>query len=228
MDKSFSTRFEPIKNSPGLAVAAILSLALGIGANTAIFSVANALLLRPLDYRDADRLAILWNRSPGLNIEEDWFSTAQYFDIKRHHSGFDELAIAIGANFNLTGSGDPERVGVIRVSSNLLPMLGAAPVEGQLFVPEDDAPGRPATAVLSHGFWTRRFGGDRGAIGSLDHPERRELPDCRRPAGVVPAAARGAADARRGRGRRDLSAAAAAAERAGHPHARGLQHPRQD
>ena len=148
-----------------LMMAAVASLAIGIGANTAIFSVLNALLLRPLDYRDADRLVILWNRSPGLNIQEDWFSTAQYFDIKRRHSGFQDVAIAIGANYNLTGSGDPERVGVMRVSSNLLPMLGAQPEAGQLFVPEDDAPGRPATAILSHDFWTRRFGADRNVVG---------------------------------------------------------------
>ena len=143
-----------------IAAAAILSLAIGIGANTAIFSVAHALLVRPLPYADADRLAILWNRSPGLNIEEDWFSTAQYFDIKNNHTGFEQLAIAFGSNLNLTGGGEPERVGVIRVSSNLLPMLGARPLHGQLFVPEDDAPGVARTAVLSHGFWMRRFGGD--------------------------------------------------------------------
>ena len=150
----------------GIGVAAIASLAIGIGANTAVFSVVNALLLRPLGYADSDRLAILWNRSPGLNIQEDWFSTAQYFDIRNTHQGFEDLAIAIGANFNLTGSGDPERVGVIRVSSNLLPMLGARPLRGQLFVPEDDVPGRGGTAVLSHGFWTRRFGGDAAVVGT--------------------------------------------------------------
>jgi len=154
-----------LRGQRALMVAAMASLAIGIGANTAIFSVVNALLLRPLDYRDADRLTILWNRSPGLDIQEDWFSTAQYFDIKRHHTGLDEVAIAIGANYNLTGSGEPERVGVIRVSSNLLPMLGAQPESGQLFVPEDDAPGRPATAILGHAFWVRRFGADRGVIG---------------------------------------------------------------
>src|SRR5215813_10525505 len=102
---------------PGFTAAAVLSLAIGIGANTAIFSVTNALLLKPLPYADADRLAILWNRSPGLNIAEDWFSTAQYFDIKNGHSGFEQLAIAIGANYALTGRGDPERIGVIRASS---------------------------------------------------------------------------------------------------------------
>jgi len=150
----------------GVAIAAVASLAIGIGANTAVFSVVHALLLKPLGYADADRLAILWNRSPGLNIQEDWFSTAQYFDIRNNHQGFESLAIAIGANFNLTGSGDPERVGVIRVSSNLLPMLGARPEQGQLFVPEDDVPGRPGTAVLGHAFWTRRFGGDRSVVGT--------------------------------------------------------------
>ncbi len=150
----------------GVAVAAVASLAIGIGANTAVFSVVHALLLKPLKYADAERLAILWNRSPGLDIEEDWFSTAQYFDIRGGHQGFESLAIAIGSNFNLTGGGDPERVGVIRVSSNLLPMLGARPEHGQLFVPEDDLPGRPGSAVLGHAFWTRRFGGDRSVVGT--------------------------------------------------------------
>src|SRR6476646_9665079 len=135
--------FRTFASTPGVTAAAVLSLAIGIGANTALFSVANALLFRPLPYADADRLVILWNRSPGLNIAEDWFSTAQFFDIKTGHRGFEDLAIAIGANYNLTGSGDPERVGVMRVSSNLLPMLGAEPEAGQLFVLEDDVPGRP-------------------------------------------------------------------------------------
>src|SRR4029434_4637165 len=124
-------------------------LGLGIGANTSIFSVTSALLLHQLPYADADRLVLLWNRSPGLNIAEDWFSTAQYFDIKSGHRGFEDLAIAIGANSNLTGDGDPARVGVIRVSSNLLPMLGVRPIAGRLFQPEEDNQGRPETAVLS-------------------------------------------------------------------------------
>jgi putative ABC transport system permease protein len=151
--------------TPGFTLAAILSLAIGIGANTAIFTVANALLIRPLSYTDADRLVILWNRSPGLGITEDWFSTAQYFDIRNGHQGFEDVAIAIGANFNLTGDGNPERVGTIRVSSNLLPMLGARAEVGRLFGPESDRPGVAGTAVLAHGTWMRRYGGDPGAIG---------------------------------------------------------------
>src|SRR5581483_6051179 len=125
-------------------LAAVLSLAIGIGANTSIFSVANALLLRPLPYQDPDRLVILWNRSPGLGITQDWFSTAQYFDIKNSHHGFEQVAIAIGGNTNLTGEGEPQRVGTIRISSNLLPMLGLKPAQGRLFVPEEDLQARPA------------------------------------------------------------------------------------
>jgi predicted permease len=154
-----------VGRSPGFAAAAVLSIALGVGANTALFSVTSSLLLKPLPYHDAERLVILWNRSPGLNITEDWFSTAQYFDIKTGYDGFESLAIAIGSNMNLTGSGEPERVGVIRVSSNLLPMLGARAAAGRLFDPGADAPGQAGTAVLSHGTWTRRYGADPAMVG---------------------------------------------------------------
>ncbi|WP_321473701.1 ABC transporter permease [uncultured Paludibaculum sp.] len=157
--------FRGFLRSPGFTLTAMLSLAIGIGANSAIFSVASALLLQPLPYQNPERLAILWNRSPGLNIAEDWFSTAQYFDIRNGHSGFEQLAIAIGANYNLTGSGEPERVGTIRVSSNLLPMLGAKAALGRLFLAAEDHTGRGGTAVLSHSTWVRRFGGDTCVIG---------------------------------------------------------------
>jgi len=151
--------------APAFTVAAILSLAIGIGANTAIFSIVDGLLLRPLPYADAERLVILWNRSPGLNITEDWFSTAQYFDIRNGHHGFEQVAIAIGGNYNLTGWGEPERIGTIRVSSSLLSMLGQRAALGRLFVPDEDLPGRTATAVLSYGTWARRFGSDPGVLG---------------------------------------------------------------
>ena len=151
--------------NPGFTLAAVLSLAIGIGANTSIFSVANALLFRPLPYESPDRLVILWNRSPGLDITQDWFSTAQYFDIKSGHHGFEQVAIAIGGDYNLTGQGDPERVGVIRVSSNLLPMLGARPAFGRLLTPDEDSPGHPSTAILTDGMWARRFGRDPHMIG---------------------------------------------------------------
>jgi len=151
---------------PWFTLAAVLSLAIGIGANTSIFSVANALLFRPLPYDDPERLVILWNRSPGLGITQDWFSPAQYFDIKTGHHGFEQVAIAIGGNYNLTGRGDPERVGAVRVSSNLLPMLGAHPELGRLLTPDEDLPGHLSTAVLTDGMWARRFGRDQHVVGT--------------------------------------------------------------
>ena len=154
-----------LARSRGFAASVVVSLAIGIGANAAVFSVASALLLRPLPYADAERLVILWNRSPGLGIAEDWFSTAQYHDIQAAPRCFDELAIAIGANYNLTGGGAPERVGTIRASANLLPMLGARAVHGRLFGPQDAQPGTGGRAVLGHAIWMRRFGGDPGVVG---------------------------------------------------------------
>ena len=158
--KDLQHALRALANAPAFTVGVVLSLAIGIGANTAIFSIVDGLLLRPLPYADTERLVILWNRSPGLNITEDWFSTAQYFDIKNGHRGFEQVAIAIGGNYNLTGSGDPERVGTIRVSSGLLSMLGQRAALGRIFVPDEDLPGRTATAVLSYGTWARRFGSD--------------------------------------------------------------------
>jgi predicted permease len=159
--------FRSLAASRGLTTAAVLSLALGIGANTAIFSVVNALLLRPLPYAEPDRLAILWNRSPGLGIAEDWFSTAQYFDIKNSATTFDSLAIAIGGLITLSGGGEPERIGFIRVSSSMLPLLGARPEYGRLFTEADDQgpPGTERVVILHHATWMRRFGGDPAAIG---------------------------------------------------------------
>jgi predicted permease len=157
--------FRVFAKNPGFTLAAVLSLAIGIGANTSIFSIMNALLLRPLPYKDADRLVILWNRSPGLNITEDWFSTAQYFDIKNEYHGLEQVAIAIGGNDNLTGQGEPERVGSIHVSSNLLPMLGLHPAAGRLFAADEDSPGHLETALLSHGMWARHYGSDPHMIG---------------------------------------------------------------
>ena len=154
-----------LARSPGFALSVALSLAIGVGANAAVFSVASALLLRPLPYADPERLVILWNRSPGIGITEDWFSTAQYFDIRANHSGFEALAIAIGANYNLTGGGVPERVGTIRASANLLPMLGARAAHGRLLTEADAVPGGPRRAVLGHATFLRRFGGDPAVVG---------------------------------------------------------------
>ncbi|HXO38447.1 MAG TPA: ABC transporter permease, partial [Candidatus Acidoferrum sp.] len=157
--------FRAFAKSPGFTVAAILSLAIGIGANTAIFSITSALLLRPLPYKDADRLVIMWNTSPGLGITRDWFSSAQYFDIKNNHHGLEQVGLAIGGNYNLTGEGEPERVGVVRVSNNLLSMLGAQPAQGRLFTPDDDRYGGPNVVILGYGIWARRYASNPQMVG---------------------------------------------------------------
>jgi predicted permease len=149
----------------GFAWVALCSLALGIGANSAVFSVVNALLLRPLPYREAERLTILWNRSPGLNVAQDWFSPGQYLDVKTQNQTFEQTAIAIGASFNLMGQHGPEHVDGARVSSSFLPLFGAQAALGRIFTAEEDAPAQPAAVVLSHGFWQRAYGGDANVVG---------------------------------------------------------------
>jgi putative ABC transport system permease protein len=154
-----------LRKKPAFTAVAILSLAIGIGANSAIFSVTNTLLLRPLPYKDADRLAILWNRSPGLDIEQDWFSPGQYLDIKAENSVFDHVAATLGGSYNFTGRGMPEHIEGARVSSSLFPLLGAQSALGRVFLPEEDEKGKPPTVILSNGFWQRRFGSDPEVIG---------------------------------------------------------------
>jgi predicted permease len=157
-----------LRKNPAFAAVAILSLAMGIGVNSAIFSVTNALLLHPLPYQDADRLVILWNRSPGLNVAQDWFSPGQYLDVKAENQVFDRIAVSIGTSFNLTGlagQAGPEHVDGARVSSSFFPLLGASAGLGRVFLPEEDAPGKPPTVILSHRLWQRRFGSDPQIVG---------------------------------------------------------------
>jgi len=163
--QDLSYGFRMLFKNPRFTVVAVLSLGIGIGANSAIFSVTNALLLRPLLYQDAERLVILWNRSPGLNVAQDWFSPGQYLDIKAENRSFEQVAAGIDSSFNLTGLGTPERVEGARVSSSLFPLLGAQPLRGRVFTPDDDQEGKPTTAILSYGFWQRDFAGNQNIVG---------------------------------------------------------------
>ena len=154
-----------MRKSPGLTLVIVLSLAIGIGANTAIFSVADALMLKPLPYPQPDRLAELWLRSPGLGIPQDWPSPGQYNDIVTQSRSFETVSISRGAGWTLTGLDRPERVGVLLTSSNLFRMLGAQPYIGRLLLASEDAPGGADVAVLSYECWQRLFGGDPHVIG---------------------------------------------------------------
>ena len=156
-----------VKN-PGFTAVAVLTLALGIGANTAIFSIVNGLLLNPLPYRNAERLAIIWTHSPGANVAQDWPSPGQFSSLKSDNTVFEQLALAQGSNVILTdasGSAEPERLGAVRASSAVFSLLGAQPLWGRVFLPIEDTPDQTPTVILSHGLWQRRFGGDPKAVG---------------------------------------------------------------
>src|SRR6202011_972452 len=116
----------------------LASLGLGIGANSAVFSVVDALLLRPLPYPEPERLAAVWLHSPGIGIFRDWPSPGQYIDIQNENHSFDEMALAAGRNFTLSGREQPVRVSAMRMQSSLLAMLGAKARLGRLLLPEDD------------------------------------------------------------------------------------------
>ncbi len=147
------------------ALVAIVSLAIGIGANSAIFSVVNALLLRPLPYPEPDRLAVLWLRSPGINIPQDWPSPGQFIDIQTQSHSFEEMSISHGETGTLLGLDQPERVEALQTSSALFHLLGAKPLYGRLLQSGDDKPGSAAVVVLSYDFWKRLFNSDPNVVG---------------------------------------------------------------
>jgi putative ABC transport system permease protein len=148
-----------------LTLVILTSLAIGIGANSAIFSVVDALLLRPLPYPHPDRLAAVWLHSPGIGILRDWPSPGQYTDIQNQNHSFDQMAIAQSRTFTLTGREQPERVDVLSTQSSLLTMFGAKALLGRTLLPEEDKPGRPAVAILSYGGWQRLFNSDPAIVG---------------------------------------------------------------
>lgn len=141
-----------------VTVISVLALALGIGANSAIFSVVNAVLLRPLPYEEPDRLVVMWERAP--QIENMSVSYPNYSDWRDQNQSFESLAAFRRDSYNLTGSGEPERLGARMTTYNLFQVLRKQPELGRVFTAEDDKEGAPLTVILSHGLWQRRFGGD--------------------------------------------------------------------
>src|ERR1700736_1682720 len=132
-----------LHKNAGSTLVIVLSLAIGIGANSAIFSVVDALLLRPLPYPRPDRLAAVWLHSPGIGIFRDWPSPGQYIDMQNENHSFEEMAISRLTSFTLTGLDQPERVEGMHTSSSLFHILGAKPLLGRLLLPGEDKPGKP-------------------------------------------------------------------------------------
>jgi putative ABC transport system permease protein len=153
-----------LRRHRGFTLVALVTLALGIGANTTVFTVINAVLLRPLPYQSPEKLVRVWakNQREGTRLQ---LSQAEFFDLQSRNQVFDEIATFFPPGFTLTGTDEPERVGGGRVSASFFPLLGVSPFLGRTFTPEEDRPGTPRIAVISHSIWQRRFGGEKDIIG---------------------------------------------------------------
>jgi predicted permease len=154
-----------LKNS-GFTLIVVLTLGLGIGANTAIFSLVDAVLLRPLPFHDPDRLVMVWEDSTGFGgVRDNSVAPANYTDWKAQNRVFEDMVAIDGRSFNLTDEGEPERVEAYAVTANFFPLLGVEPELGRVFTGEEDQPGRNNVALISYGLWQQRFGGDPALIG---------------------------------------------------------------
>src|SRR5215210_3565826 len=162
-DLRFGVRM--LARRPGFTLVAIITLALGIGANTAIFSVVNTVLLQPLPYEDPDRLVMVWEDGSQQGFPRNSVSAANYVDWRDQNQVFEGMAIIGRMNFNLTGAGEPERIDGRRVSANLFDLIGVKPHLGRAFFLEEDQPGANRVVIMSHGLWQRRFASDMNITG---------------------------------------------------------------
>jgi putative ABC transport system permease protein len=150
---------------PGFATIAVLTLGVGMGATTAIFSLIDSVLLKPLPFHEPDRLTMVWEVRPRFNQPRIEVAPLNYVDWEQQVRAFESLAAYINGFVNLTGAGTPERLVAVQVTPNLFPTLGVDPLVGRWFVAPEGSPGQTAVAILSYGLWQRRFGGDGGIVG---------------------------------------------------------------
>jgi len=151
--------------APLFSAVAVLTLAVGIGANAAIFSVVDGVLLKPLPFKDPERLVGIWHTAPGLGFDEVNQSPALHFTYVDESKTFESVGMWDNQMVSVTGLAEPEQVGAMGVTFQTLPMLGVQPVIGRTFSEEDDTPGTAETVMLGNGYWQRRFGGDPSVIG---------------------------------------------------------------
>src|SRR5712691_6781535 len=150
---------------PGFTAIAVITLALGIGANTAIFSVINAVFLRPLPYHEPERLVTIWEQSPQRGMYQMPVSFANLRDWADQNHTFEQISAYTFTNLNLTGAGEPARLSAVRSSANLFSLIGAAPQLGRTFLPEEDKEGATHVVILGHALWQSRFGSDSRILG---------------------------------------------------------------
>ncbi len=151
--------------NPGLTVIVLISLALGIGANTAIFSVVNSVLFRPLPFKDPEKLVVVWEDASFVGFPENTPSPGNYADWKSQNHVFSKMAAMSTQNLNLTGGGEPLKLSAYRVTADFFPLLGIQPIHGRVFTQAEDSPEGNKVAVLSYGFWQSRFAGQTNIVG---------------------------------------------------------------
>ncbi len=161
--------FRQLLKNPGFTAVAVLTLALGIGANTAIFSVVNAVLLKALPYREPERIVMLWTDNPSLNLgfHELPPTPPDLLDWRNQAQSFEQIAAFRTRPADLSEQGDPERVGGVQVTANFFSLLGAQPTLGRVFSTDEEQPGKDKVAIISHSLWQRRFGADANIIGQF-------------------------------------------------------------
>ena len=157
--------FRTLRKNPGFTAIVLLTLALGIGANAAIFSVVNGVLLRPMPYHDADRLMVIWGDLHRAGVNEIPTSAGEFVDYRDRSHAFEQLAAYDTLGFNLTGNGEPERVEGAVVTASLFPLLGVSAQVGRTLLREEEEPGRGNVVMLSHALWTRRFNANPAIVG---------------------------------------------------------------
>lgn len=157
-----------LRRDPGFTTTAVLALALGIGVNTAIFSLLDGVLLRPLPFPEPERLVLVWEERPLFGLRDSPPSMGNFMDWRARNRVFQEMGTLDNmASYQLTGGGTPEQVDGAIVMAGLLRALGVQPLLGRAFTPQDDEPGAAKLVVLSHAFWQQRFGGDRDVVGRV-------------------------------------------------------------
>jgi predicted permease len=154
-----------LSRAPLFTAITLITLAVGVGANTVIFSVVEGVLLKPLPYPHAEQLIGVWHTAPGIGIKELNMSPSIYFIDREQNTTFEDIGAYTGDSLNVTGAGKPEHVQGLDVTDGVLPILGVTPVVGRLFNRRDDSAGAPQTVVLSYGYWQRKFGGAPSVIG---------------------------------------------------------------
>ncbi|MBZ5536278.1 MAG: ABC transporter permease [Acidobacteriia bacterium] len=157
--------FRILKKSPGFTAVAVLTLALGIGANSAIFSVVNAMLIRPLPFPQPDRLVRLWEASPSNGYHRNVVNPFNFLDWREQARSFEDMAAVMGTEVNIVGAGDPVALPGLSVSAPYFSILGVPAYLGRTFMAEDEAPGHDRNAIISYGLWRERFGGDPNILG---------------------------------------------------------------